>query len=117
PNWLSREQQFSDRRRNSGWRSRSRRFYRLQVHWRLVDGKIHRRYRLGGLQFVVQSLTGRPDEQVGCGICFRGLDKYLVLAPLDLKRWASGCHLHYRFADFDDREVVQRRLQMTISHE
>src|SRR5271166_3437704 len=82
------------------------------MYWRLVDGKIHRRYRLGGLQFVVQSLTRRPDEQVGCGIGFCGLDKYLVLAPLDLKCWAPGCHLHHRFAHFDDCQVVECGLQM-----
>src|SRR5208337_3263484 len=109
---LSREQQFGYRWRGRNRLARSRRLYRLQVNWRLVDGKIHVRHRLGGLQFIVQALTRRPDEQVGCGICFRGLDKYLVLAPLDLERRAPGCHLYDRFADFDDRKVVQRRLQM-----
>src|SRR5208337_4404913 len=101
------------RRRGRNRLARSRRLYRLWVNWRLVNGKIHVRHRIGGFQLIVQALICRPDEQVRCGIGFRRLDKDLVLPPLDLKRWAPGRHLDDRFGDFDDCEVVERRLQMS----
>src|SRR5437879_11197421 len=83
PNRLSRQQQFSDRGRS--WWSRIRRLEGFHMNRRLIDGKIHVPHRAGWFQLVVQPLIPSPDEQICRGICLGGLDKNLVLPPLDLK--------------------------------
>ena len=83
PNRLSRQQQFSDRGRS--WWSRIRRLEGFHMNRRLIDGKIHVPHRAGWFQLVVQPLIPSPDEQICRGTCLGGLDKNLVLPPLDLK--------------------------------
>src|SRR5262249_1961327 len=77
-----------------------------------VDGKIHLRHRASWLQLIVQAMIRCPNKKVGSSVCIAGLDKNLVLSPLDLERWTPGSDLHDRFRNLDHRQVVQSGFQV-----
>ena len=57
-------------------------------------------------KFVALTARLRPDEQVGRGVGFEGLHKYLVLPPLHFEvRAAHGNFLH-RLVELEDAQMV-----------
>ena len=77
---------------------------------RVVDGKIHLPDFTGRLELIIEPARSCPNKKVRRDAWFGRLNEDLVVAPLDFESRAPRRHGDYRLANFNHRQMVERRV-------